>query len=147
MEDKIVRSLSEMRSCVRTRARRGAVGRTAGWALLVGGAVAGCVASPHGMPPGNADPTASEWKLSPGLALQSGELESGGISVLIRTAGPVSERQRRELCTAGLAVDTMAGDIITGRVARGSLQTLAALPFVRYVERSQPLRLQLERRP
>ncbi len=103
-----------------------------GSALLLALVGAGCRTQGRGVTPvaGSSAPSA---KISPRLTAQRGA-QGVVLAVLIRTEGPLSGQQRRQLRAAGVAVDGVSGDIVSGRVATRCLERLCALPFVRYIE-------------
>lgn len=119
------------------RCRPVLVAWVAGSALLLGMTGAGCATPVPDAPAGVGSP-GSPGKISPRLGAQS-SLEGGVLAVLIRTERPLNERQRRQLRAAGVEVDAVSGDIVSGRVAKRYLERLSALPFVRYIEPASPL--------
>lgn len=73
-------------------------------------------------------------KLDPQLRRAASERPDSVVGVLLRTAAPVGARERAALEAEGLAVGSVAGDIVTGRVRAAAAPRLARLPFVVYVE-------------
>lgn len=59
------------------------------------------------------------------------------VGVLIRTTAPPDSAWRASLAEAGLAVGTVAGDIVTGRLRAGSALVVAKLSFVVHIELSR----------
>lgn len=117
----------------------------AGWALFLVIVTADCAM--EGIALTNTAAVAPAGKLSPGLIERGHGGEQGSIRVLIRTSGPVGERERRQLRAVGVEVERVAGDIVAGRVATRCLERLAALGFVRYVERGRRWRPQRQQKP
>lgn len=111
---------------------KGAVAGAAGWALFLVIVAAACAMD--GIALTDTAAVAAAGKLSPRLTGQEHGGREGALSVLIRTDGPVGAPERRALRAAGVDVDAVAGDLVTGRVPTRCLGRLAALGFVRYVE-------------
>ncbi|MEJ2214989.1 MAG: hypothetical protein P8099_00100 [Gemmatimonadota bacterium] len=61
------------------------------------------------------------------------------VGVLIRTSAPPDSTWRASLVDAGLAVGTVAGDVVTGRLRAGSALKVARLPFVVHIELSRKI--------
>jgi len=72
--------------------------------------------------------------LDPRLARLAEEAPGRVVGVFVRTWAPPSEAERAALERAGLAVGTVAGTVVTGRVEAGRASRLARLPFVVRVE-------------
>ena len=121
-----------------------------GWALVAGITVASCASGRPCPVPATAvgaEGASPAGKLAPGLEAFGGGVDERPIAVLIRTQGPISERERRALRAIGVEVVAVIGDVVSARVAHGDLDRLAALAFVRYVEPARALRPEPERRP
>lgn len=132
-----VRGELERRTGGLARCRPALVAGAAGGALVLGLTGAGCVTPGRSATAVAASAVSSE-KISPRFAVQP-IAEGAVLAVLIRTSGPLSERQRRQLRATGVEVDAVSGDIVSGRVAKRCLERLSALPFVRYIEPGSPL--------
>lgn len=59
------------------------------------------------------------------------------VGVFVRTREDVGADRREELEDAGLRVGTVAGRIVTGRLAARDAARLARVPFVTYIELSR----------
>jgi hypothetical protein len=64
------------------------------------------------------------------------------VGVLVLTREPVTPRERRALEKAGLAIGTVAGTVVTGRIRAGAAPALARHAFVVRVEAAGELRPQ-----
>ena len=106
-------------------------------ALLLGMTGAGCVTQGRGATPQSGFPALS-GKISPRFGAQR-TAGQAVLAVLIRTEDPVTARQREQLRAAGVEVDAVSGDMVSGRVAKRCLERLSALAFVRYIEPASPL--------
>jgi hypothetical protein len=59
------------------------------------------------------------------------------VGVLVRTTTPPDSAWQAAMAEAGLAIGTVAGDVVTGRIRAASALDLAKLPFVVHVELSR----------
>ena len=95
---------------------------------------AACAQSPPGAMHPSVVGTASAEKLSADVRARASLPNTDRISVLIRTAGPLSAPERRALRDAGVEVIRVSGDIVAASLQSDGLGRLTVLPFVRYVE-------------
>ena len=85
-------------------------------------------------------------KLSPALRIEidertSGRRSGGAIDILIRTAGPIDQVQRRELEKRGCEIRSLLGDIVTARATARTIIDIAGLEYIRYIDKSKKLYL------
>jgi hypothetical protein len=65
---------------------------------------------------------------------------TGTLEALIRTAAPVTPEQELALRQAGCEIRSIAGDVVSGRIADSMrLEEIARLIFVRKIELSRPM--------
>lgn len=122
-----------------------AVAGAAGWALFLGIFAADCAM--EGFALRETAAVAPAGRLSPELSSQAIGRDGRSIMVLIRAAGPVDHRELGALRAAGVEVSGVAGNVVTGRVAKRRLEAVAALKFVRYLEPERRLSPQKEKQP
>ena len=101
--------------------------------LAVAVAMMGCVSSSDGE---GAD-ASMDATLDPRLRQIAAAQPDSVIGVLIRTSEPIDSEARAALEAEGLAVGTVAGDVVTGRLRAGAATAVAQLPFVVYIEAAQ----------
>ena len=112
--------------------------RVAGW-LAFATMAAACAQSPPGARHGTVAATAFAEKLSADAQARALLPGTDRVTVLIRTAGPLSAAERRALHDTGVEVIGVSGDVVSASLQNEALERLAALPFVRYVELSRAL--------
>ncbi len=83
---------------------------------------------------------AVDGRLDPVLRRIAAERPDSVVGVLVRTSSPVGAAERAGLEEAGLAIGSVVGDVVTGRLRAGSARGVARLPFVAYVEAARRLR-------
>jgi hypothetical protein len=91
---------------------------------------------------GSAAIIAAQAKLDPELQQRTVQLATAGradsvLAVLVQVKSGGGDQARHDLESAGLKVDSIAGDVVTGRATAGALNTVAMLPSV---VRIQPAR-------
>jgi hypothetical protein len=83
-------------------------------------------------------------KIDPALRIEIDKLASGRpsgreIDILIRTAGPIDQAQRRELETRGCEIRSVIGNIVTARAPAKNVKDIAGLTFVVYIDKAKKL--------
>ncbi len=86
-------------------------------------------------------------KMDPALRRVAQMASDTVVGVFIRTAQPLSAADRRRLERAGVRIGTIAGYLLTGRVAARHVRDVAALDIVKYMELARSLRPQDGSRP
>ena len=65
---------------------------------------------------------------------------TGRVEAFIRTVGPITSEQEKELRAAGVTPYSIQGEILTGAIeGSASLESVAQLPYVEKIELSRPL--------
>jgi hypothetical protein len=64
------------------------------------------------------------------------------LRVLVQLARPLTRATERRLNTAGLAIQTRAGDVVTARLTADKLESVVALDEVKYLQLAQPMFLE-----
>lgn len=82
----------------------------------------------------------ADGKLDPRLRRLAAERPDSVVGVLVRTAAGLGPAEREALAEHGLAIGSVAGDVVTGRILAGAAPGLARLRFVVYVEAAARLR-------
>ncbi len=86
-------------------------------------------------------------KMNPALRRVAAAGSDTTVGVFIRTSTPTGAAERRRLEGAGVAIGTVTGDLLTGRVTARRLRDVAALSFVTYIELAVSLRPNGDVRP
>ena len=85
-------------------------------------------------------------KLAPALRIEidkriSGGHPEGAIEILIRTAGPIDQAQRRELEKKGCEIRSLLGNIATARAPARNILDIAGLEYITYMDIAKRLYL------
>lgn len=81
-------------------------------------------------------------KLSPDLSrAYENEDHSKHISVLVRTAAPLTREQKKELMGQGISIGTVVNDIFTADMQLKDVTALAEKSYIKSVELSKKLKL------
>lgn len=79
-------------------------------------------------------------KLSPATKLLMTQAkESSQVDAILRCAGSLTDSQRGELEAAGARIRSTASDVLTAEIPVASLDRIADLDFVLYIDISRPL--------
>lgn len=84
----------------------------------------------------------AERRLDPRLVTIGHQAPDSIVGVLVRLASPPADAERAALARAGLALGTVAGDVVTGRIRAAAAPALAELSFVVYAELARHIPVQ-----
>ncbi len=99
--------------------------------VLAGAVIAAAVIS---CAPRTADHVATNASIDRRLRALAEARPDSIVGVLIRTAAPPDSAWQASMAEAGLAIGTIAGDVVTGRIRARSALDVARLPFVVHIE-------------